>query len=174
MSVYNKLFKSKTRSLTKLELLERQLEVMEKINQALQQSEKTNRDMSRALANSARRPVVINALGNFIGSAVLALIVLMLTTRSKWAPWLNSQFDKIANASPGTLEQTAISITNVLLFFVGSIAVIMIVLGGLRYVVSNGDPRAVVAAKNTIMYAIVGIVVAIVAFALVNFVVGSY
>jgi hypothetical protein len=62
-------------------------------------------------------------------------------------------------------------IVNVILFIVGAVAVIMIVIGGVRYTVSNGDSNAVQGAKNTIMYAIVGLVVAIIAYALVNFVV---
>ena len=63
------------------------------------------------------------------------------------------------------------TIVNVILFIVGAVAVIMIVVGGVRYTVSNGDSNAVQGAKNTIMYAIVGLVVAIIAYALVNFVV---
>ena len=63
------------------------------------------------------------------------------------------------------------TIVNVILFIVGAVAVIMIVIGGGRYTVSNGDSNAVTGAKNTIMYAIVGLVVAIIAYALVNFVV---
>ena len=50
----------------------------------------------------------------------------------------------------------------------------MLIIGGIRYVVSGGDSGAVTSAKNTILYAIVGIVVAILAYALVNFVVGSF
>jgi Flp pilus assembly pilin Flp len=61
-------------------------------------------------------------------------------------------------------------ITNVLLFVIGAIAVIMIVIGGLRYVISGGDAKQVQAAKNTILYALVGVVIAILAYALVNFV----
>lgn len=66
------------------------------------------------------------------------------------------------------------TITNVLLFIIGAIAVIMIVIGGLRYVLSGGDSSQVTAAKNTILYAIVGIIVAILAYAAVNFVIGSF
>lgn len=66
------------------------------------------------------------------------------------------------------------TITNVLLFIIGAISVIMLIIGGIRYVVSGGDSGAVTSAKNTILYAIVGIVVAILAYALVNFVVGSF
>lgn len=65
-------------------------------------------------------------------------------------------------------------ISSVLLFIVGAIAVIMIVIGGLRYVISGGDATQVTAAKNTIMYALVGIIVAILAYAAVNFVINSF
>lgn len=66
------------------------------------------------------------------------------------------------------------TVTNVLLFIIGAISVIMLIIGGIRYVVSGGDSGAVTSAKNTILYAIVGIVVAILAYALVNFVIGSF
>lgn len=65
------------------------------------------------------------------------------------------------------------TITNVLLFIIGAIAVIMLVIGGVRYTTSSGNSEQVTAAKNTIMYAIVGIIVAILAYAVVNFVIGS-
>lgn len=65
------------------------------------------------------------------------------------------------------------TITNILLFIIGAIAVIMLVIGGIRYTTSNGDSNAVSAAKNTILYAVVGIVVAILAYAVVNFVIGG-
>lgn len=66
------------------------------------------------------------------------------------------------------------TITNVMLFIIGAVSVIMLIIGGLRYVVSGGDSTAIQNAKNTILYAIVGIVVAILAFAVVNFVIGSF
>ena len=65
-------------------------------------------------------------------------------------------------------------ITNVLLFVIGAVAVIMIVIGGLRYVISGGDAKQVDAAKNTILYAIIGIIVAILAYAIINFVTGTF
>ncbi|MBP7760284.1 hypothetical protein KA093_00645 [Candidatus Saccharibacteria bacterium] len=61
-------------------------------------------------------------------------------------------------------------VTNILLYLIGAISVIMLIIGGIRYVVSGGDQSAVTGAKNTILYAIVGIVVAFLAFAAVNFV----
>lgn len=62
------------------------------------------------------------------------------------------------------------TITNILLFLIGAISVIMLIIGGVRYVVSGGDQGAVTSAKNTILYAIIGIVVAFLAFAAVRFV----
>ena len=62
---------------------------------------------------------------------------------------------------------------NTLIFLVGAISVIYLIIGGLRYVVSSGDSKAVTAAKDTILYAIIGIVVAVVSFALVQFVVNA-
>ena len=46
----------------------------------------------------------------------------------------------------------------------------MLIVGGLRYVLSSGESSAVKGAKDTILYAIIGIVIAIVAFAIVQFV----
>jgi len=63
------------------------------------------------------------------------------------------------------------TITNVMLFIIGAVSVIMLIIGGLRYVVSGGESTAVQNAKNTILYAIV---VAILAYAVVNFVIGSF
>lgn len=65
-------------------------------------------------------------------------------------------------------------ITNVLLFIIGAVAVIMIVIGGLRYVISGGDAKQVQAAKNTILYALVGVIIAILAYAIVNFVSSTF
>lgn len=66
------------------------------------------------------------------------------------------------------------TLANTLIFLVGAIAVLFLILGGLRYVISNGDAKAVESAKNTILYAIIGIVVAILSFAAVQFVIGTF
>ena len=64
-------------------------------------------------------------------------------------------------------------IIDTLLFVIGALSVIMIIIGGLRYVTSGGNPTSVTAAKNTILYAIVGLIVAFLAYAVINFVLGS-
>lgn len=76
-----------------------------------------------------------------------------------------------ADADLGVIIQTII---NIILFLVGVVAVIMIIIGGFRYVVSGGDSSATKAAKDTIMYAVIGIIVALIAFAIVNFVLNAF
>lgn len=65
-------------------------------------------------------------------------------------------------------------VVNILLFVLGAIAVVMIVIGGIRYATSGGDQSAITSAKNTILYAVVGLVVAILAYAIVNFVLDAF
>ncbi len=65
------------------------------------------------------------------------------------------------------------NITNAALFLVGAISVLMLIYGGIRYTISGGESANVTAAKNTILYAIVGIIVSIMAYAIVNFVITS-
>jgi cytochrome bd-type quinol oxidase subunit 2 len=72
-----------------------------------------------------------------------------------------------------TINSLFANISNVLIFLVGSISVIMIIIGGLRYVLSNGDAKQAAAAKDTILYAVIGVVVAIIAFAIIKFVTTS-
>ena len=76
------------------------------------------------------------------------------------------------NGVPSTLSVSSLfgTVANVLIFIVGGISVIVLIIGGLRYVVSAGNAAQVQGAKNTILYAIVGIVISVAAFALVNFV----
>lgn len=65
------------------------------------------------------------------------------------------------------------NVISLLLFIAGAIAALVIVIGGIRYITSDGDPGATNKAKNTIIYALVGLVVAIMSYAIVNFVIGS-
>ncbi len=64
-------------------------------------------------------------------------------------------------------------ITNVILYIVGIIAVIMLIIGGIKYVVSGGDSKKVTDAKNTVLYAIIGLVISFLAYAIVNFVISA-
>lgn len=74
------------------------------------------------------------------------------------------------NAADATLS----NVLNVVYMVAGITAVIVIILGGIFYAISGGDASRVKYAKDTILYAIVGLVVVAVAFILTNFVIGSF
>lgn len=63
------------------------------------------------------------------------------------------------------------TIINVALFIVGIACVIMIIYAGIRYTTSRGEGKAVESAKNTILYAMIGLIISILAYAIVNFVI---
>lgn len=65
-------------------------------------------------------------------------------------------------------------VINILLYALGIIAIIMIIVGGIRYTTSGGDASSLKTARDTIIYSVVGLVVAILAFAIVNLVVGRF
>ena len=60
-----------------------------------------------------------------------------------------------------------------MLFGVGVLSVIMLIFGGFRYVISGGKKESVTNAKNTILYAIIGLLVAVFAYAIINFILGA-
>ena len=76
-------------------------------------------------------------------------------------------------AKKKTLEGTVKNIINAVLYVVGILAVVMVIIGGIQYTTSGGDQAAVTKAKNTILYGIVGLIIAILAYAIVNFVIGK-
>ena len=55
----------------------------------------------------------------------------------------------------------------------GSIALIILMIASLKYITSRGDPQGVAKAKNTILYALVGLAISAAAFSIVGFVVKS-
>jgi len=77
--------------------------------------------------------------------------------------------DTLFDGSGSVFHQVA----DTLIYVIGAVAVIMLIVGGVRYVISQGNEKNVVAAKDTILYAVIGIVVAIAAYAIVNFVASS-
>lgn len=84
----------------------------------------------------------------------------------------------INSTTDGTGPTTNLSsvfktVVNVLLFVIGAVSVVMLIVGGIRYTLSAGNSSAVTAAKNTIMYAIIGLIVAFLAYAIVNWVLGA-
>ena len=63
---------------------------------------------------------------------------------------------------------------NILYYIVGAVAVIMIIIAGLTMITSAGNAEAVKKAKNTILYAVIGIVFVLLAFTITHFIIGSF
>lgn len=88
---------------------------------------------------------------------------------------LGSQGDVDCSSQTGTSDIGTIAhnIVNVFSFIVGAVSVIMIIYGGFRYVTSGGESGAVGNAKNTLIYAIVGLVIVALAQLIVHYVLGQ-
>ena len=86
---------------------------------------------------------------------------------------LNVRDTSCAESTSGSQRKVNDLITLVINIFsivVGVVAVIMIIIGGLKYITSSGDSNNVTSAKNTILYAVVGLVVVALAQFIVKFV----
>ncbi len=73
--------------------------------------------------------------------------------------------------TPGNTAAAQENIINYFLYAIGVAAVVMMIVAGIQMTTSAGDPGAVKKAKMTLTYAIIGLVVAILAYAIVNFVI---
>lgn len=63
------------------------------------------------------------------------------------------------------------TVVNILLWAVGILSVIMIIFSGFRYITSSGDASKTKSAQSTLIYSVVGLIVAIMAWAIVNMVI---
>ena len=74
--------------------------------------------------------------------------------------------------SGNTLDLTSVigTIINTVLFIVGVLSVVMIIYAGIRYQTAAGEAAKIKTAQNTLTYAIVGLIIAVLAYAIVNFI----
>lgn len=125
------------------------------------------RRMILAVRATALMMGVFLAAGTFLAAPVHAADVFDAACQS--AP--DSAVCKSQNEG-ATREEAAgevQEVVNLVLFLLGIAAVIMIIYGGFRYVLARGDQSATQDGKNTILYAVIGLVVAILSYAIVNF-----
>lgn len=73
----------------------------------------------------------------------------------------------------GSVQDLVARAVSVLAYVIGAASVLMILIGGLMYVISAGDPSRTKAAKDTILYAVIGVVVSLLAYSIVRFVLGA-
>ena len=107
----------------------------------------------------------------FVGSFVAPRVSYAAATKSDVCAGLDATGGSCDPAASGgaTVEGTIRTLINVFSWVVGVIAVVMIIVGGLKYVTSGGDSSGVQSAKNTIMYALIGIVIVALAQVIVQF-----
>ena len=123
------------------------------------------------------KSILISTL--MVAVMVFGVSIIYQTGNTEIAGAINSEITSGMNAtSAGTSTPTNANVviknvTNIMFFIIGAVSVIMLIYGGIRYTTSGGNANSVTAAKNTIMYSIIGLVVAILAFAVVQFVVNQ-
>jgi hypothetical protein len=76
-------------------------------------------------------------------------------------------------AAEGSLRGVVLRIINYFLGFLGLLAVIMVIYGGVTYVTAAGNDEAIGNAKKIIMYALIGIIIILLSFAVVNTILGA-
>lgn len=92
------------------------------------------------------------------------------TAQGSEIPEVCEQKDTTSNPLVGP-NGTLLKVADILLFALGIISVIMIIIGGIKYITSGGDSGKTGSARNTILYAIIGLVVAALARPLIAFII---
>ncbi len=111
---------------------------------------------------NSKRKIITKAL------IVMALMVGALVLLPNLVAFGLTPADRPDIAPGGELRELILTIVNYFLGFLGLIAVIMVIYGGVTYVISAGNDEAVGKAKKIIMYALIGIVIILLSFVLVN------
>ena len=71
------------------------------------------------------------------------------------------------------LVESITTILNAIIGVLGLVCVIVIIMGGITYMTSSGETEKVKKGRNTILYGLIGLVICVLAFAIVNFVIGN-
>lgn len=114
------------------------------------------------------RKTIINAVVGLIISIFSVAIVNVVTTA------LAGGVDANGIPTIAADNATLVNILNVVYTWAGIIAVLMIVIGGLLYVISGGNQSNITKAKDTIIYSVVGLIIVLVAFTITQFVLGRF
>lgn len=120
----------------------------------------------------ARKTILQAVVGLIIGLGSVAILNLLF----------NGLFGSASTSSQGgingivtmTGQELLTNALNLTYFIAGVVAVIIIIIAGLLYVTSSGDPGKVTKAKNTLLYAVVGLVIILLAFTITAFVTGRF
>ncbi len=114
----------------------------------------------------------------FSGLMGLAVVASAVLTEPAFAAGLIDSSDNISAISDATGGESSIkalvqTLLNFFLSFLGFVATVMVIYGGILYVVSAGNDENVGKAKKILLYAVVGIVIILLSFALINTILGA-
>ena len=100
-------------------------------------------------------------------------ILITLADEQNPVPVGNTRTETKLNTYGGTtdLAGNVINIINGVIAVLGLVCVVVMIIGGISYMTSSGDAGKVKKAKDTILYGLIGLVVCVLAFAIVNFVI---
>ena len=119
-----------------------------------------------------RKTILSAVIGLIIGLGSVAIVNMLFSGLFGGASETSSGgINGIVNMTGEELLANALNLTY---FIAGIVAVIVIIVAGILYVTSSGDPAKVTKAKNTITYAVVGLVIILVAFTITGFVTGRF
>ena len=93
-------------------------------------------------------------------------IITKFATDSGLPTMLPSEVNK---ENAGSVTDTVIAVINGVIAILATVAVVIVIIGGVNYMTSSGDAEKVKKAKNTILYGLIGLVICVLAFAIVNF-----
>ncbi len=82
----------------------------------------------------------------------------------------NGAIDNVKGTVPSLacLSQIIVNLVSFALMFLGAVTLLMLLFGSIKYITSSGDPKAIQGAQKTMTYAIIGAIVVMMAFVLVN------
>ena len=80
----------------------------------------------------------------------------------------------LCTGDPDAVPKFIKTLVNGLLFVLGAVSIVVIIFAGIFYTTSIGDSAMITKAKNTLLYAVIGLIVAISAYAIVNFILATF
>lgn len=128
--------------------------------------------MKKLILNAVAAFVTVLGLGCIATASPVSAVVICPDGNTAATLDACKEYGKIQGKNNNLMDMLGI-IINVVLGIVGFVAVVMIILGGISFITSQGDAAKVTRARNTILYGVIGLIVAILAFAIVNFVLSS-
>ena len=84
-----------------------------------------------------------------------------------------NQIDPVGGDKDNNLSGSITTIINSIVVSLGIVAVIIIIIGGITYMTSQGDASKVKKGKDTILYGVIGLIIVVLPFAITNFVIGA-